>query len=168
MIAVLTIAYAGLFIASAVTDVLYLRIPNAFVAALIAAFAIGCVVAPPKSLLIGHIAPAVVVFALTAGLFFFGKLGGGDVKLLTAAVLWMGMAKLGPFLIALAIYGVIAIVVFAGLRTQVAAAIAWTGAKLGRSIPTPVSLETGRSIPYGVVIAAAALSVGPGLLGGVK
>jgi prepilin peptidase CpaA len=168
VIAALTIVYAGLFIASAVTDVLYLRIPNAFVVALIAAFAIACVVAPPKSLVMGHVAPAAVVFALTAGLFFFGKLGGGDVKLLTGAVLWTGMAKLGPFLIALAIFGVIAIVVFTVLRTQVAAALAWTGAKLGRPIPTPVSLETGKSIPYGVVIAAAALSVGPGLLGGVK
>jgi prepilin peptidase CpaA len=167
VIAALTIVFAGLFIASAVTDILYLRIPNAFVLALVALFAAACIVMPPKSILMGHVAPAVVVFALMAGLFYLGKLGGGDVKLLSAAVLWIGLAKLGPFLIALSLFGALAILVFAVFRTQVAAALAWTGVRLGRAIPAPASLETGKSIPYGVVIAAAALSVGPGALGGM-
>lgn len=168
MTAALALAYAGLFVASAVTDILHLRIPNWIVAALLAVFVVACVVAPPKSLLLGHIAPATVVFALTAVLFALNKLGGGDVKLLTVAVLWTGMTHLGPFLIALAIYGMIAVLIFAVFRGQVTMALAWTGARFGRSIPVPASLETGKSIPYGVVIAAAALSVGPGVLGGFQ
>ena len=104
-----TVAYVALFVACAVTDVLSLRIPNALVVALVALFALACTITPPKALLWGHIAPAVVVFALMAILFFMGKMGGGDVKLLAAAVLWVGLQALGPFLIALAIYGFIAV-----------------------------------------------------------
>lgn len=168
MIEALSFVFAGLFIASALTDILYLRIPNVIVAALLVAFVVACFAASPKSILLAHVAPALVVFVLTAGLFFFDKLGGGDVKLLTAAVLWTGMAHMGPFLIGLGIYGMIAILIFAVYRTHVAAVLTWAGAHIGRSIPTPKSLETGKSIPYGVVIAAAALSVGPGILGGFQ
>lgn len=168
MIAAVTVVYAALFIASAVTDVLRLQIPNAFVGALVVLFVFVCIVSPPKSILWGHVMPAVIVFALAAGVFFLDKMGGGDVKLLTAAVLWVGLPALGPFLIALAVHGAIAILIFAVFRTQVVAALAWTGTRLGRAIPIPASLETGKSIPYGVVIAAAALMIGPGLTGGVK
>jgi Flp pilus assembly protein protease CpaA len=162
-----TMAYVALFIASAATDVLELRIPNAFVAALILLFAWVCVVDPPKSIFWVHVAPAVVVFALAAIPFFFNKFGGGDVKLLAVAVLWVGLPSLGVFFILLAVYGLIALFVFAVLRMQVVAALAWTGARLGRAIPVPASLQTGKSIPYGVVIAAAALTIGPGLTRGV-
>ncbi|MBL9096918.1 MAG: prepilin peptidase [Alphaproteobacteria bacterium] len=150
------VGYIGLFIASAVTDVLWLRIPNVLVLALVALFALACVLNPPQALVWNHIAPAVVVFALMTVLFVLGQMGGGDVKLLAAAVLWAGFSALGPFLIALAVYGLGAILIFTVFRAQVAATLAWAG------VPVPVSLETGKSIPYGVVIAAAALSVGPG------
>ena len=150
------VGYIGLFIASAVTDVLWLRIPNVLVLVLVALFALACVLNPPQALVWNHIAPAVVVFALMTVLFVLGQMGGGDVKLLAAAVLWAGFSALGPFLIALAVYGLGAILIFTVFRAQVAATLAWAG------VPVPVSLETGKSIPYGVVIAAAALSVGPG------
>lgn len=163
-----TMAYAALFIASAVTDVVDLRIPNAFVVALVLLFVLVCVVEPPKSIVWLHVAPAAVVFALAAGLFFFDKFGGGDVKLLTTAVLWVGLSSLGVFFISLAVYGLIAHLVFAVFRTQVVAALGWTGSRLGRAIPVPASLQTGKSIPYGVVIAAAALMAGPGVTGGMK
>ena len=168
MIAAVTVAYAALFIAGAVTDILQLRIPNAIVVALVALFVFACVMSPPKSVLWAHVAPAAVVFVLAAIPFFLDKLGGGDVKLLTAAVLWVGLPKLGFFLISLAIYGMISILVFAVFRQQVVGVLAWASVRIGRTIPTPVSLQTGKSIPYGVVIAAAALMVGPGLTGGVQ
>ena len=168
MIEALSLTFAGLFVACAVTDILHLRIPNVLVAALAVAFVAACIAIPPKALLLGHVAPAVAVFVLTFGLFALGKFGGGDVKLLTVAVLWIGAAHLGPFLIALALYGAVAVLVFAVFRTQVTAALAWTGSQIGRAVPVPASLETGKSIPYGVVMAAAALSIGPGVLGGIQ
>lgn len=165
MITAVTVAYAALFVAAAVTDVLTLRIPNAIVLALLALFAVVCIVAPPKALLWHHVVPALVVFALGAVLFYFDKFGGGDVKLLTVAVLWIGFGALGPFLISLSLYGMIAILIFAVFRTQAVMLIGWTAAQIGRPIPTPPSLLTGKSIPYGVVIAAAALTTGIKFLG---
>lgn len=166
MIATTTIAYIALFVASGLTDVFTMRIPNVLVGALVVLFALACLVWPPQSILVGHVVPAIAVFVLSAGLFFLGKFGGGDVKLLSAAVLWMGMAQLGPFLLALAAYGLAAILVFAVFRRQVVAALAWTEVRIGRAVPLPLSLESGRAIPYGVVIAAAALTVSPGVLVG--
>jgi prepilin peptidase CpaA len=168
VIEALSLIFAGLLVACAVTDILHLRIPNVLVVALAVAFVAACIAMPPKSLLFGHVVPAAGVFVLTFGLFALGKFGGGDVKLLTVTVLWTGMAHLGPFLIALALYGAVAVLVFAVFRTQVTAALAWTSTQIGRAVPVPASLETGKSIPYGVVIAAAALSIGPGVLGGVS
>jgi prepilin peptidase CpaA len=161
--AVVLAAFAVLLIACAVTDFLWLRIPNVLVAALIVLFAIAAWIAPPASLLMGHIVPALVAFALSAALFFWGKLGGGDVKLLGAAVLWIGMAKMGPFLIALAIYGAIAIIIFGYLNAQAGNLLVQVGAHIGRVIELPASLKTKRSIPYGIVIAAASLSIGPAI-----
>ncbi len=168
MILALNLIFFGLLVVCAIADILHLRIPNVLVAMLLAAFVVGCIAVPPKALLFDHVAPAAVVFALTFGLFAFGGFGGGDVKLLTVAVLWVGAAHLGSFLIALALYGAVAALVFAVFRTQVVAALAWTGAQIGRTVPVPASLESGKSIPYGVVIAAAALSVGPSVWGGVQ
>lgn len=167
MTAVMT-AYAALFIACAATDVLSLRIPNVLVGALIALFVFVCVVHPPQSIWWAHVVPAVIAFGLGAAIFFTGQMGGGDVKLFTAAVLWVGLPKLGFFLISLGVYGMIALLVFSVFRRQVVGVLAWASVRLGRPIPTPASLETGQSIPYGVVIAASALMIGPGLTGGMQ
>ena len=55
----------------------------------------------------------------------------------------------------------IAVVLFGYLNAQVGGLVLWTGAYLGREIPLPASLKTNKSVPYGMVIAAAALSIGP-------
>lgn len=158
---VFTVGYAALLLACAVTDLLWLRIPNLLVLALVLLFGVMCLVAPPVGLLWNHLVPAVVAFVLAAGLFFWGKMGGGDVKMLAATMLWVGAPALPPFLIALAIYGAMAIVIFGVFRTQCADILAWASVQVGRDITVPASLKTGKSIPYGVVIAAAALSIGP-------
>lgn len=157
----IAIGYAALLIACAATDFVWLRIPNLLVLALLALFAIACLLVPPPALFWNHIVPAIVVFALAAGLFFWGKLGGGDVKLLGAVVLWVGTAAMGPFLIMLGIYGAIAVIMFGYLNQQLTDIFLWAGAHLGRELPLPASLRTTKSVPYGMVIAAAALSIGP-------
>lgn len=159
----IALGYGALFLACALTDLIWLRIPNLLVLALVALFAVACVVAPPPLLIWGHIVPALVAFAVAASLFYWGKFGGGDVKLFAAAVLWVGAPALGPFLIALAIFGTIAVVIFGYLNTQVAGIVVWAGAYLGREVPLPASLQTNKSVPYGMVIAAAALSIGPAI-----
>ena len=51
------------------------------------------------------LAAATAVFVAGAVAFRFRLLGGGDVKLIAAAALWLGAAALGPFLLATALAG---------------------------------------------------------------
>lgn len=94
---------------------------------------------------------AALVLILTFAMFALGWLGGGDAKLVTAAMLWMGPQHAGQFVFAMAIAG--------GLLAGTIL--------LYRRLPLPIAtteqhwlvrlhgIETG--IPYGVAIAAGAL-----------
>lgn len=55
--------------------------------------------------LLQSLALAVVVFAVTAGLFALGLMGGGDVKLITAMMIWCGPALAPGFLLLTALAG---------------------------------------------------------------
>ena len=80
------------------------------------------------------------VFALLAGAFYAGMMGGGDVKLAAALALWLSPANTLKFLTLMAIVG--------GVLT------------VGILIMHRVRKGPGRpKIPYGVAIAAGALFV---------
>jgi prepilin peptidase CpaA len=80
------------------------------------------------------------VFAVFAGLFALGWMGGGDVKLLGALALWLPLELLLKMLVAMSLAGgVLTLAVVAVHRFR--------------------KLETSPEVPYGVAIAAAALWV---------
>lgn len=81
---------------------------------------------------------ALAVFAVFAGMFAFGAMGGGDVKLLTVLALWFPPIPLLRLLFVMAIAG--------GVLTLLMVAIHAARRAAGRP-----------EIPYGVAIAAAAL-----------
>ena len=80
------------------------------------------------------------VFALLAGAFYAGMMGGGDVKLAAALALWFSPASTLTFLILMSIAG--------GVLTLVVVAIHRMKKKLGKP-----------EIPYGVAIAFGALAI---------
>lgn len=82
---------------------------------------------------------AAVVFALFAGAFALGQMGGGDVKLIGAVALWLPLQPLMSMLVVMALVG--------GVLTLILLA----EHKLRRRGPDPVE------IPYGVAIVIAAL-----------
>ncbi len=79
-----------------------------------------------------------IVFALFAGLFAIGMMGGGDVKLLGALALWFPWQAMLSLLMLMAILG--------GLVTLVTIVVHRIGKKAGQP-----------EIPYGVAISLAAL-----------
>lgn len=85
-----------------------------------------------------QLALATIVFALFAGMFALGAMGGGDVKLLTALALWF---PLGPFFNLLAVMailgGVLTIAMMVRHRLQQA--------------------EGRVEVPYGIAIAVAGM-----------
>jgi prepilin peptidase CpaA len=87
-----------------------------------------------------QLALGLTVFAVLAGLFALGAMGGGDVKLLTALALWLPWQPFLKLIVLMALIG--------GLLTILAAGWHRIGRRPGRV-----------QVPYGVAIALAGLWV---------
>jgi len=136
----LSVAALALFLAAAFQDVTTRRIPNILVAAL----AVVGLLRIAAELAAGggwgaaatDLGLAAAVLAFGAALFHFGLFGGGDVKLLAAGTLFVGLAGAWPFFAGTAAAGGLLALGF----------VVWI-ASVGRDAPRP-------SLPYGVAIAA--------------
>jgi prepilin peptidase CpaA len=143
---ILTLAAIGLFAAAAVVDGRSRRIPNPLPGglALLGILRIATDLAAGAGLGAAalDLAAATAVFLAGAVAFRFRLLGGGDVKLIAAAALWLGAAALGPFLLATALAGgalAIGFLLTRHLREGLAA-----------------------GLPYGIAIAAGGILVSAG------
>jgi prepilin peptidase CpaA len=141
------------FVGCAGSDLLYRRIPNLAVAAIIGAFVVyGGAAGLPAAAWGGHLAVAGGAFAVTAGCFAAGWLGGGDVKLATAALLWAGPGLAPLVLVATGAIGIV--VALVGYLIQ----------RLERTRTVPPSgpvaaLSARRGVPYGVGLSVGGLLV---------
>jgi prepilin peptidase CpaA len=143
--------FAGLMLIAAVEDLRRLVIPNAVVMGLCTLWPLQLASTADISLSgsAGAALCAAAVFAGGALLFSRGVMGGGDVKLLTAATLWAGPGGTPALLIVTAVLGgllTLALLSPLAVRAVLAPAAAANAAK---RMP----------VPYGVAIAGAALIV---------
>ncbi|MBV8508480.1 MAG: prepilin peptidase [Alphaproteobacteria bacterium] len=143
--------FAGLMLIAAVEDLRRLVIPNAVVMGLCTLWPLQLASSADTSLSgsAGAALCAAAVFVGGSLLFSRGLMGGGDVKLLTAATLWAGSRQTPMLLIVTAVLGgllTLALVSPLALRAVFAPAAASGTAK---RMP----------VPYGVAIAGAALIV---------
>jgi prepilin peptidase CpaA len=140
---------------AAAADLLTMTIPNRLSLGLLAAFA---VIAPIAGLawqaILIHLAVGSGMLLLGIALFAFGVVGGGDAKLLAAASLWLGLEPLVPFLGYVGLFGGVLALAVLAYRSVPAGA---------RPLPGwALRLHTkGGGVPYGVAIAAGALTVYP-------
>ena len=143
---IVVLGFSGLLIAAAVTDLRRFLIPNSLVVALLALWPFWVALSgfPPIG---GALLCALAVFILGAGLFTFGFMGGGDVKLLTVLALWAGMDGLLLLLTSVA-GGALSVLWVSRWRHRIAPLIGWAE-----------GLRDNKHIPYGVAIAAGGLSV---------
>ncbi len=144
--------FAALMATAAIGDLRRLVIPNRLVLALCvlwpAHLATAQAVAPPA--LPATIGGAAAVFCVGALFFSRGLIGGGDVKLLSAAALWAGAGALPWLLLLTALFGgLLSLLLLSPLGAQLGAARDGGAA----------AAASGLSVPYGVAIAAAALVV---------
>jgi prepilin peptidase CpaA len=143
--------FAGIMAAAAVEDLRRLVIPNALVLGLGVLWPLHLATGPAISLAgsAGAALCAAAVFGGGALLFSRGLMGGGDVKLLTAATLWAGPGLTPALLIVTAILGgLLTLVLLSPLALR---AVFAPTAAAGAAKQMPV--------PYGVAIAGAALIV---------
>lgn len=152
----LTIAgFAGCVLTAAISDARTLRIPNILSASIAVLFAVHAAIDLTLASVLGAVALAGAT--LVAGFIAFarGKVGGGDVKLMSVCIAWAGTRDAAEFLIITGLAGgAIALALLSPLTARPVCA-------LQRHWPSAESISLGgrTPMPYGVAIAAGALVV---------
>jgi prepilin peptidase CpaA len=151
------IGFAALMIMAAFEDLRRLVIPNALPLCLCVLWPL--YIAPTASLVGagGAVGCAAIVFIAGALCFSRGFLGGGDVKLLTAATLWAGPGLTPSLLLATGVLG--GALALALLVPPCAHLATLARVKLGAATELQPSHRMTTPVPYGIAIAAAALLV---------
>jgi prepilin peptidase CpaA len=146
--------FTGVMTAAAFEDFRRLVIPNLLPIALCLLWPLYFAATPTLVGGLEAVGCAAAVFVVGAVLFARGWLGGGDVKLLAAAVLWAGPGGTPSLLMLTGVLGgVLALFLLLPVGGQITAA---ARAMLGQP---PITAERGLAmpVPYGVAIAGAAL-----------
>jgi prepilin peptidase CpaA len=156
---ILSIPPAALLFA-AHRDITTMTIPNWLSIVLVAAFPIAALgLGQPVAVIGWHLAFGLVLFAAGAGLFSLGMMGGGDVKIIAAAGVWMGAAVGFTFLVWTAVAGgVLALVVYAARR---AAGRFFGDGRLAEPDWVCRLMKGGEGVPYAVAIAVGGIMAWP-------
>jgi prepilin peptidase CpaA len=150
------VGFAGLMIVAAFEDLRRLLIPNALPLGLCLLWPLYILPAPSWMGVLGAVGCAAAVFIVGAVGFSRGFLGGGDVKLLTAATLWAGPAQLPSLLVLTGVLGgVLALFLMAPPGAHLAVL---ARAKFGPATE-PADHDMATPVPYGIAIAGAAIIV---------
>lgn len=150
-----------------VSDLLLRKIPNRAVLALLFGWLVvgglvtaGVVAAPPHlSVALLQALPGTgIVFLLGFLLFLTGRLGAGDVKLMSVLCLWVGYGHQLSFIMMTAIAGgvlALALPLLNSIPAAVALLINRINHQLRTQIATPpvLSSDLSQGIPYGIAIA---------------
>jgi prepilin peptidase CpaA len=148
------VAFILLMATAAFEDFRRFIIPNPLTVGLCVLWPLYFATAPSLAAGLAAIACGFAVFLVGALLFARGYVGGGDVKLLSAAALWAGPAGVANLLLLTGILGgVLALFLLVPAGSRIAAAIRRA---LGQ---TTAEAAAPRYVPYGVPIAIAAVIV---------
>lgn len=151
--------YVALLVIGACTDVLWLKIPNSLAILLVLLFAVTVLWRQPEISVIAHVLPALGLFLVGVVLFYFGKVGGGDVKFLGAAALFVGFDLLPNFLVWLAMAGAAVALAFLLAGRLLQRGLGSHKATRGGKIRLPESLAQPGQVPYGLAISLASLAL---------
>jgi prepilin peptidase CpaA len=132
------------FAYAAAEDLRHFRIPNAVSIILALLFVVFSLFNGALGPALGHAFFAAVMFAALLGAFAMGWLGGGDVKLLTAAYLWTGLENAALFTVILSAAAAVYLVLGGGPL---------------RILPCKTNAAGRMTIPYGFCIATAWIAV---------
>jgi prepilin peptidase CpaA len=144
-----TVAFGALLLAASCCDVLRLRIPNLIPAALVVLFALHALLAGGVQAPLDHLLAMGLTLLILLPLFALNMLGGGDVKLLAAVALWLGMNKLAALLILVGIVGGVFALVWLAIRWVIRAGVR------GRELPH--SLQAHAPLPFALPITIVAV-----------
>jgi prepilin peptidase CpaA len=150
--------YCALLAAAAVYDAWKFIIPNQVSLGVAGLFLVSAPFWSAPVPWLSHIGAGTAVLAVGMVLFSLGRMGGGDVKLISAVSLWTGFEYLLEFLILVSLAGgVLALSLLLVRRT-----LKWrrSGRDAADQPALPRVWSMGASIPYAVAIAPAGIFVG--------
>lgn len=141
---------------AAVSDIAARRIPNAIPMIVAITFCITSIAAPERVDLLGGAWVAGIVFMVGFVGFVFGKIGGGDVKLMAAMALWAGPASALDFLVITGLTGGGLALIY--LLPEMNLGMMWLRMQASRVAPRYAEVLSGGKtikdgLPYGVAIA---------------
>lgn len=148
-----TLGFGALLVAASCCDVLKLRIPNLIPLALILLFALHLLIGRGVQAPLDHLLAMGLGLVILLPLFALNMLGGGDVKLLAAVALWLGMGKLAALMILVGIVGGVFALLWLAMRWLIR-----TGLR-GRTLPP--SLQAHAPLPFALPIAMVAALLFP-------
>jgi len=148
--------FPALMAFAASSDLLTMTISNRLSLALAGGFFLLTLITGMSLTAIGmHLAAAALILTICFGFFAMGWIGGGDAKLAAATALWFGFDYLLDYLIYASLFGGVLTVLLIQFRRL--------------PLPAPLARqawilrlhETGGGVPYGIALAAAALTIYP-------
>lgn len=145
-----------LAIIAALNDLTTMKIPNWISIALIVGFFPVALYFKLPLMVVGiSVALAVIALVISMGMFALNWIGGGDAKLISASVLWLGVSGSLPFMLYTALAGGAFCVLLIMARRRLPM-FAQTGPAWIMQLMQPKA-----DIPYGVAIAIGALLAYP-------
>jgi prepilin peptidase CpaA len=143
------VGFSALLFAASCFDVLRLRIPNMIPLGLVALFAFQLLVERSSGAPIDHVLAMGLALLILLPLFALNMLGGGDVKLLAAVALWLGLHKLAALLILVGIVGGIFACFWLAMRWLIRTGL--------RDRKLPRSLQAHAPLPFALPITIVAV-----------
>ncbi len=141
--------FAALLTVALVSDVIWLRIPNWITLSLLTLFPVAAFAVPHEGAWwVSHFAAGVLVLAVGLGLFAWGKIGGGDAKLMAGIGLWAGLGLLPMLLLTIGVINGAVILTFMTMRRYS------FGEFLEAHGVQLQSLSQGKDMPFAVAAAA--------------
>ena len=153
---ILLLIFPALMVYAAFSDLLTMRIANGLVGLIVLSYAVLVVVSGLSWTEISMaLAAAAIVLAISFAFFAFGWIGGGDAKLVSATILWLGFGLMLQYMIYAALLGGALTLVILWLRRYPLSAQLASHGWIDR-LHNPKS-----GVPYGVALAVAGLLVYP-------
>ncbi len=143
-------AFLLLVAAAAVFDAWKYIIPNSISIALAVLFVVIAAWRFEHIAVLEHLGAGALVFAVGLLAFRFNVLGGGDIKMLSAIALWVGLNLLPAFIMAVALFGGILALFLLAVRYL----MGWAKRAGWISVEPPVVFRPGEKVPYGIAIGA--------------
>ena len=154
--AIRLLLFPALMAFAASSDLLTMTISNRLSLALVASFALLALVTGMSLHDIAtHLGAGALVLVIAFGCFTQGWIGGGDAKLAAATALWFGFDYLLQYLTYASLFGGVLTLLLIQFRLFPLPAV------LARQAWIMRLHEKGGGIPYGIALAAAALTVYP-------